>query len=135
MAHASWTATVIVQFPYQERRTITGPFDPMTCLTDRWPNMSGLKFLKARTACRAALDDRLTVSRSQGFRGRVRRGWWNSALIVDTARSNGTYVFYQRIVLPSYATNEPVLSGDIESTVSRIDAAASAGLTVGCPIA
>jgi hypothetical protein len=61
MAHASWTAPLIVQFPYKERRTITGPFDAMNCLIDRWPNMRGLKFLKARTSCRAALDDRLTA--------------------------------------------------------------------------
>ncbi len=61
MPHASWIAPVTVQFPHQDRQTVVGPFDAMTCLTDRWPNMSGLKFLKARTACRAALDGRVTA--------------------------------------------------------------------------
>jgi hypothetical protein len=59
MPHSAWIAPVTVQFPHQDRRTVAGPFEAMTCLTDSWPNMSGLKFLRARMACRAALDGRL----------------------------------------------------------------------------
>jgi hypothetical protein len=31
----------------------------MSCLIDRWPKMSGRKFVRARLACKAALDGRL----------------------------------------------------------------------------
>lgn len=61
MANNAWNAPVAVNFPHQEQKVISGPFEAMTCLTDRWPNMSGLKFLRARMACKAALDGRLSA--------------------------------------------------------------------------
>ncbi|WP_082597340.1 DUF982 domain-containing protein [Rhizobium sp. Root708] len=59
MPNDAWDAPVNVSFPHLDRQIVSGPFEAMTCLTDRWPNMSGLKFLRARMACKAALDGRL----------------------------------------------------------------------------
>lgn len=61
MPNSTWASPVTVQFPHKDRQIVAGPFEAMTCLTDSWPNMSGLKFLKARTACKAALDGRLSA--------------------------------------------------------------------------
>ncbi|WP_018901463.1 DUF982 domain-containing protein [Rhizobium sp. 2MFCol3.1] len=61
MPNNTWNAPVSVDFPHQEQKVIGGPFEAMTCLTDRWPNMSGLKFLRARMACKAALDGRMSA--------------------------------------------------------------------------
>jgi len=61
MANNPWNEPVAVNFPHQERKVVSSPFEAMTCLTDKWPNMSGLKFLRARMACKAALDGRLSA--------------------------------------------------------------------------
>lgn len=61
MPNNAWNAPVAVDFPHQERKIVGGPFEAMTCLIDRWPNMSGLKFLRARMACKAALDRRMSA--------------------------------------------------------------------------
>ena len=61
MANASWNTPVAVNFPHQDIQVVSGPFEAMTCLTNRWPNMRGLKFLRARMACKAALDGRINA--------------------------------------------------------------------------
>jgi hypothetical protein len=62
MPSTSWSAPVNVSFPHQDSQVVTSPFEAMTCLTNRWPNMSGVKFLRARMACKAALDGRLSAA-------------------------------------------------------------------------
>nr|WP_114713851.1 DUF982 domain-containing protein [Rhizobium grahamii] len=62
MPDSAWDVPVNVNFPHQDNQVVCGPFEAMTCLTDRWPNMSGLKFLRARMACKAALDGRLSAN-------------------------------------------------------------------------
>lgn len=61
MPNRAWLSPVAVEFPHQERLSVAGPFDAMTCLTNSWPTMTGHKFLKARSACKAALDGRVSV--------------------------------------------------------------------------
>ncbi|WLR94847.1 DUF982 domain-containing protein [Shinella zoogloeoides] len=42
-------------------REVSGPFDALIYLTDQWPNRSGPRFVKARIACKAAVEGRLTA--------------------------------------------------------------------------
>ncbi len=65
MPNNEWNAPVDVNFPHQDRQVVTGPFEAMTCLTTKWPNMSGLKFLRARMACKAALDGRMSADEAR----------------------------------------------------------------------
>jgi hypothetical protein len=55
---AKWSRPIEVGFGVSGYRTVTGPFDAMIVLTDLWPNKSGLRFIKARNACKAALEGR-----------------------------------------------------------------------------
>lgn len=61
MPSAPWNVPVNVSFPHRDQQIVTGPFEAMTCLIDRWPKMSGSKFLRARVACKAALDGRISA--------------------------------------------------------------------------
>lgn len=58
MTYEQWREPICVMFNQGELGTISGPFDALICLIDRWPVMSGLRFVKARSACRAALAGR-----------------------------------------------------------------------------
>ncbi|KPH04814.1 DUF982 domain-containing protein (plasmid) [Rhizobium acidisoli] len=54
-----WSKPVEVAFGVSGYRTVTGPFDAMIVLTDLWPKRSGLRFIKARNACSAAIAGRI----------------------------------------------------------------------------
>jgi hypothetical protein len=60
MNELKWKSPVSIGFAHSEQRTVNNPFEALICLTDLWPSMRGLRFLKARSACRAALDGRKT---------------------------------------------------------------------------
>lgn len=55
-----WTEPVEVNFDMNSKNLIVGPFDALALLTEKWPEKRGLNFVRARSACRAALDGRKT---------------------------------------------------------------------------
>jgi hypothetical protein len=60
MPQANWQKPVRVAFGPLGTEVINGPFEALTLLTDRWPDMRGVHFVKARSVCRAAVDGRRT---------------------------------------------------------------------------
>ncbi|MDR6104060.1 hypothetical protein QE369_004257 [Agrobacterium larrymoorei] len=60
MKQTVWTEPVEVSFDKNSQNVISGPFDALTLLTENWPHTRGLMFVRARSACRAALDGRKT---------------------------------------------------------------------------
>jgi hypothetical protein len=65
MASEKWNDPIQVGFETTGARTISGPFDALTCLTELWPNVRGLRYLKARSTCRAALDGRKSLEEAR----------------------------------------------------------------------
>ncbi|MBW9112098.1 DUF982 domain-containing protein [Rhizobium cauense] len=65
MASEKWNDPINVGFENTDARTILGPLDALKCLADLWPSARGLRYLKARSACRAALDGRKTVEEAR----------------------------------------------------------------------
>ncbi len=60
MSQPHWQKPVRVAFGSQGTEIINSPFEALIVLTDRWPDMRGPHFVKARSTCRAALDGRRT---------------------------------------------------------------------------
>jgi hypothetical protein len=60
MPQANWQNPVHVAFENVGPEVINGPSEALVLLTDRWPDLRGLDFVKARSCCRAALDGRRT---------------------------------------------------------------------------
>lgn len=60
MKQTIWTEPVEVDLDKADKDVIAGPFDALALLTENWPHMRGLTFVRARSACRAALDGRKT---------------------------------------------------------------------------
>lgn len=60
MTQTRWTEPVEVNFDKTSNNVIAGPFDALALLTENWPHARGLTFVRARSACRAALDGRKT---------------------------------------------------------------------------
>jgi len=61
VTYEQWREPICVMFNRDELRTVSGPSDALICLMDRWPVMSGLRFIRARSACRAALAGRASA--------------------------------------------------------------------------
>lgn len=61
MPGEKWNKPVQVSFEHDGSAVVASPFEALIYLTDRWPNMRGLQFLKARSKCRAALAGRATA--------------------------------------------------------------------------
>jgi hypothetical protein len=59
MSKRKWTTPVEINLGVTGTRSVAGPFDALIYLTDQWPNRSGPRFLKARVACKAAMEGRL----------------------------------------------------------------------------
>jgi hypothetical protein len=57
----TWSKPVTLSFAASGAQVVTGPFEALIHLTDHWPHRGGLKFVKARSACRAAIDGRKSV--------------------------------------------------------------------------
>jgi hypothetical protein len=60
MPQASWQKPVHVAFGSLGTEVINGPSEALLLLTDRWPDLRGPHFVRARSCCRAALDGRKT---------------------------------------------------------------------------
>lgn len=60
MPHTEWQKPVQVVFANLGTEAINSPYEALMILTDRWPDLRGPHFVKARSTCRAALDGRRT---------------------------------------------------------------------------
>ena len=58
MKNERWTEPVEVNLEANGKSVVAGPFEALTLLTEGWPKIGGLSFVRARSACRAALDGR-----------------------------------------------------------------------------
>ncbi|TXI02953.1 MAG: DUF982 domain-containing protein [Rhizobium sp.] len=58
MPNKDWNTPVEISFRAIGSEAVNGPFEALIVLTDRWPDRSGLNFIKARNACRAAIAGR-----------------------------------------------------------------------------
>ncbi|EGP58767.1 hypothetical protein Agau_C101664 [Agrobacterium tumefaciens F2] len=59
MKNERWTEPVEVNLEANGKSVVAGPFEALILLTEGWPNkIRGLSFVRARSACRAALDGR-----------------------------------------------------------------------------
>ncbi len=68
MAVEQWNDPIQVGFENETSggaRVILGPLDALKCLADLWPSARGLRYLKARSTCRAALDGRKSVEEAR----------------------------------------------------------------------
>jgi hypothetical protein len=54
----TWSRPVQIELGPSGSRSVNGPFEAMIYLTDLWPNRSGLHFIRARNACKAAVAGR-----------------------------------------------------------------------------
>jgi hypothetical protein len=59
MPNSAWKTPVEIDLGMVGTHTVSGPFDALIYLTDRWPNRSGARFLKASIACKAAVEGRV----------------------------------------------------------------------------
>lgn len=65
MKQTVWTEPVEVNFDTSSINVISGPFDALALLTENWPHTRGLTFVRARSACRAALDGRKSAEEAR----------------------------------------------------------------------
>lgn len=61
MTKAQWDNPVEIHLGGAGVRTVSSPFEALIYLTDRWPNRTGAGFLKAKAACKGALEGRVTA--------------------------------------------------------------------------
>ena len=60
MPQVHWQKPVQIAFGNLGTEIISSPSEALLVLTDRWPDLRGPHFVKARSFCRAALDGRRT---------------------------------------------------------------------------
>ncbi|NTJ41249.1 DUF982 domain-containing protein [Agrobacterium larrymoorei] len=65
MKQTVWTEPVEVNVDRNTSNVVAGPFDALVLLTDNWPHQRGLNFVRARSACRAALDGRKSAEEAR----------------------------------------------------------------------
>ena len=65
MPSVPWHQPVSVPFGQIEFRQINSPDDAVTCLITQWPNRRGPRYVKALTACRAAIAGRMEAERAR----------------------------------------------------------------------
>lgn len=65
MRSGAWKTPVEIDLGMIGTRTVSGPFDALIYLTDRWPNRSGARFLKASIACKAAVEGRIEAEEAR----------------------------------------------------------------------
>lgn len=62
---AQWKRPVCVTLGEKGDQLIKGPHDALALMTERWPFLRGVQFVRARSFCRAALDGRRTVEEAR----------------------------------------------------------------------
>lgn len=62
---ARWSEPVEFNFPSKGSYKVRGPFDALVHMTEQWPAVRGLHFVRARSACRAALAGHKSVDEAR----------------------------------------------------------------------
>ncbi|MGV1753440.1 DUF982 domain-containing protein [Agrobacterium sp. CG674] len=62
---ARWSEPVEFNFPTKGSYEVRGPFDALLHMTEQWPAVRGLNFVRARSACRAALAGHKSVDEAR----------------------------------------------------------------------
>lgn len=58
MSNSRWSSPVTILSTEGGRQTVHGPFEALIFLLDEWPDKRGPAYVRARSACRAALAGR-----------------------------------------------------------------------------
>lgn len=67
MPQTFWQKPVKVAVGQMGTEDINGPSEALILLSDRWPDLRGPQFVRARSACRAALDGRRSAEDARRF--------------------------------------------------------------------
>ncbi len=62
---ARWSAPVDFNFPLSGAHKVGGPFEALVHMTEQWPAVQGPNFVRARSACRAALAGHKSVDEAR----------------------------------------------------------------------
>lgn len=62
---SQWNTPVSVGFDPSGVQMVKGPFDALELMAEKWPQMRGMQFVRARSLCRAALDGRKTMEEAR----------------------------------------------------------------------
>ena len=62
---ARWSAPVEFNFPSNGSYEVGGPFEALVHMTEQWPAIQGPNFVRARSACRAALAGHKSVDEAR----------------------------------------------------------------------
>lgn len=62
---ARWSEPVEFNFPSKGSYKVRGPFDALVHMTEQWPAVRGLHFVRARSACRQALAGHKSVDEAR----------------------------------------------------------------------
>ncbi|MGO4440961.1 DUF982 domain-containing protein [Rhizobium sp. RAF56] len=66
MPSVPWQEPVRLTFGQLEFRLVNSPDEAVSCLITQWPNRRGPCFVKALTACRAAIAGRMDAEQARG---------------------------------------------------------------------
>ncbi|SEH24801.1 DUF982 domain-containing protein [Rhizobium sp. NFR12] len=67
MPQPNWQKPVKVAFGNLGTEVINGPSEALILLLDHWPDLRGPHFVRARSACRAALEGRRSPEDARQF--------------------------------------------------------------------
>ena len=65
MDRGNWSAPVRLNFGTRGNRSVMNVFEALICLDEMWPNRSGPQYIRAKVACKAALEGRLTAEEAR----------------------------------------------------------------------
>lgn len=60
-----WQKPVKLGFGLGGNRVVNGPVEALICLTDMWPRRDGAHYIRAKNACKAAIEGRLTAEEAR----------------------------------------------------------------------
>lgn len=62
---SQWNTPVCVAVGKADAQMVKGPHDALAMMTEQWPFLRGVEFVRARSLCRAALDGRRSVEEAR----------------------------------------------------------------------
>lgn len=63
--NSQWKSPVCVALGEKGEQMVRGPHDALALMTEKWPFLRGVQFVRARSFCRAALDGRKSVEEAR----------------------------------------------------------------------
>lgn len=65
ISKSQWNEPVRVVLGESDQQLVKGPHDALAMMTEQWPFLRGVEFVRARSLCRAALDGRKTIEEAR----------------------------------------------------------------------